>query len=99
MQIIYQTQKSNTPTVATQPTVLVSNPARLGFTVQNQGTNPLWVLLGTGATPTVFHVALKGGTALNDGNGGIYTSTSVCYTGIVSATGTTPTYTVLEMAP
>jgi hypothetical protein len=79
-------------------TVLAANVNRTTWGIQNQGTNPLFVLLGAGATTSVFHFVLKGGTALNDGNGGTYLNMDGgIYQGVVSQAGTAPTYTVWEL--
>lgn len=93
-----QASKANTPSLQTGTTALAVNVNRAGWAIQNQGTSPLAVLLGSGATPLVFHVVLKGGSALNDGNGGIFSQTvGIVYQGIVTSSGSNPTYTVLEM--
>lgn len=86
------------PSVQTAATVLSANANRAGFLIQNQGTNPLLVLLGASASATSFHVSLKGGTALSDGNGGTFSMLSgTVYQGIVTSAGTAPAYTVLEI--
>lgn len=89
---------ANTPSIASAATALAANAARGGFVIQNQGTNPLFVLFGTGASTTVFHVILKGSTVQDDGTGGIYSNVEgVVYTGIITIAGTSPRYTVLEL--
>ena len=98
--IVYPTLDSNTPSIASAATALAENTDRIGFSIQNLGTNPLFVLLGSGASTTVFHIILKAGTASDDGLGGILTMTEgIIYTGIITIDGTTPRYTVLELAP
>lgn len=100
MNIIYQTQNSNTPTIASAATALAANNARIGFSIQNLGTNPLFVLLGTGASTTVFHFVLKASSVADDGTGGVLTMTNgTVYDGVITIAGTSPRYTVLEMAP
>ena len=95
-----RTQNSNTPTIASDATALASNPDRVGFSIQNLGTNVLFVLLGDGATNTVFHYALRAGTANDDGTGGVLTvADTAVFTGPVTVAGTSPRYTVLELAP
>lgn len=94
------TQSANTPSIQTAATALAANTtmSRSGWQIQNQGTNPLFVLLGSGASTSVFHFILQGGSAVNDGKGGLHTELSgVVYQGIVTTTGTAPTYTVLEL--
>lgn len=95
-----RTGNSNTPSIASAASAIAANPARVGFSIQNLGQNALFVRLGTGATTSVFHVVLKAGTANDDGTGGILTMTDgTVYTGEVTIAGTSPRYTVLEIAP
>lgn len=100
MNIVYQTTKSNTPSIQTGATALATNPARIGFSIQNTGTNALFVCLGSGATTSVFHFVLKGGTAVSDGLGATLTMTNgTIYTGPITVAGTDTRYVALEMAP
>lgn len=101
MAIIYHTQgAANTPSIASAATALASNTARLGWSIQNLGQNALFVLLGTGASTTVFHVVLKAGSANDDGLGGVMSQfEGTVYTGIITIAGTSPRYTALEVAP
>jgi hypothetical protein len=95
---IIQVSRANTPSVSTQATVMAANASRSGWHLQNQGTNPIFVLLGTGASTTIYHVVLKGGTAASDGNGAIYSQMAgVVYQGIVTTAGTGATYTLAEL--
>lgn len=95
-----RTQNANTPAIASAATALAANSKRVGFSIQNLGTNPLFVLLGSGATTSVFHYVLRAGTGTDDGTGGVLTmADNAVYTGIVTIAGTSPRYTVLEMAP
>lgn len=55
-----QTSSGDIGTVANEQTVFV----------QNLGTSPLFIRKGTGASATVFHVCIGGGTADDDGTGG-----------------------------
>jgi hypothetical protein len=87
---------SNVPSIATGAgTVISANASRKLWSIQNVGTNPLFVRLGASASTTVFHFILKGGTADSDGNGAVITDD--CYTGVVSVAGTSPKYTVTEL--
>ena len=96
----YNTGNSNTPAIASAATALAANTARVGWQIQNLGTNPLFVLLGSGASSTVFHQVLKAGTGNDDGNGGVMGQNSgTIYDGIITIAGTSPRYTVLEIAP
>lgn len=98
--IIYPTQNANTPAIASSATALAANTKRIGWMIQNLGQNALFVLLGPSASTTVFHVVLKGGSANDDGSGGLFSDADgVVYTGIVTVAGSSPRYTVLEMAP
>lgn len=102
--IVYQTQAINTPSIQTGTVAIAANSARRGFVIQNCATTTLYVLFGNAASTTVFHVALKGGTALDDGNGGIYNQTQgVVYTGVITVAGTPSAtyirYTATELAP
>lgn len=95
-----RTKNANTPAIASAATALPANEKRVGFSIQNLGTNPLFVLLGSGATTSVFHYVLRAGTGNDDGTGGILSfADSAVYTGVVTVAGTSPRYTVLEMAP
>jgi len=95
-----RTQNANTPAIIATATALASNPARVGFMIQNLGTNALFVRLGAGATTSIFHAVLKGGTGNDDGLGASLSQMEgTVYTGEISIAGTSPRYTVLEMAP
>lgn len=95
---IQPTSATNTPTIASSTTALAANDNRMGWHIQNLGTNPLFVLLGTGASTTVFHAVLKGGTGNDDGLGAILSQESgIIYTGVITIAGTSPRYTVLEL--
>lgn len=88
---------ANVPSILAAATVAVANTNRSGFSIQNQGTSPLPILLGSGATSTLFHVVLQGGTAQSDGKGGIYSQIGgVVYQGIITQSGSNPMYTYLE---
>lgn len=96
--IISQVSLSNTPSIASDGTALAANKARGAWMIQNLGQNALFVRLGAGATTSVFHVVLKGGSANDDGGGGSFAQEmGVVWTGIVSIAGTSPRYTVTEL--
>ena len=101
MQVIYPTTgNANTPSIASDTTALAANTKRIAWHIQNLGQNPLFVRLGASASTTVFHFILKAGTANDDGIGGICSnSEGVVYTGVITIAGTSPRYTVLELAP
>lgn len=89
--------EANTPSISSDPTALEENPERRGWQIQNVGTNPLFVLLGTGASSTVFHAVLKGGQAEKDGLGGSLSQLdTAAYKGVVTIAGTAPKYVVTE---
>lgn len=95
-----QTGAVNTPSIQSSTTALANNPARVGWMVKNSGTNPLFLLMGSGASTTVFHAVLPAGTTNDDGTGGSFAmEAGVVYTGIVTVAGTSPRYTVVELAP
>lgn len=97
---IITTQNSNTPSIASAATAIAVNTARIGWSIQNLGQNPLFVLLGSGASTTVFHVVLKAATANDDGTGGFFSmAEGAIYNGIITIAGTSPRYTVMEIAP
>lgn len=99
MIVSQQTTNVNTPAIIATATALASNTARTGWYIQNCGTNPLYVLMGSGASSTVFHAVLKGGTGNDDGSGGsIGQEYGVVYTGIITIGGTSPRYVVTEFA-
>ena len=96
--IICQRSTANTPSISNSATALAANTARSAWSIQNLGTNPLFVLCGTGASTTVFHVVLKGGTGNDDGTGGsVGQENGIVYTGIITIAGTSPRYTALEI--
>jgi len=83
---------ANTPAIVTTAGVVIAaSVKRRGFMIQNVGTNPVFILLGTGASSSVFHAVIKGGTGDSDGNGGSYSQTfGSVFQGAVSMAGTTP---------
>jgi len=96
--IIAPKGSANTPAVASDATALAANAARGAWQIQNVGTNPLFVRLGSGASDTVFHAVLKGGTGAKDGLGASWgQENGVVYTGIITVAGTTPSYVVMEL--
>ena len=97
---IQTTQNANVPSILSGTTALPANRERIAFTIQNLGTNPLFVLLGAGASTSVFHIILKGSTLANDGSGGsLAMEAGVVYNGVITVAGTSPSYVVTEMAP
>lgn len=97
----FSTQNSASTVVTNMSTSALSiNTARLGWIIQNLGTNILYVYQGSGATTSVFSVALKAGSSNDDGTGGSYIQESgVIYNGVVTVAGTSPRYVITEMAP
>lgn len=91
--------QANTPSIVTSAgDVLIANTSRRAFSIQNVGTNPIFVRLGTGASSTVFHAVLKGGTADSDGTGGSFSmQNGLVYSGVVSIAGTTPKVVIMEI--
>ena len=101
MNIVYPTTAANTPAIMTSTTALAANPNRIAWNIQNLDTNVLYVLLGDGASATVFHVVLKAGTGSKDGSGGtVGQENGVIYTGLITVySAGTPSYACLEQAP
>jgi hypothetical protein len=96
----FGTQNANTPSIQSSATALEANPARLSWSIQNLGTNALFILRGTGASTSVFHTVLKGSTGQDDGSGGsISEESGTIYNGIITVAGTSPRYVVTEIAP
>ena len=57
----------------TEGLILAANLARKEVIIQNTGTTTLKLSFGTTApTQTVYHIALKGCSAANDGSGGVF---------------------------
>lgn len=95
-----RTQNATVTPIASAATAIASNEARVGFIIQNLGTNPLFVKYGAAATSSDFSVVLKGSTVQDDGTGGVITSADTAvYTGIITIAGTSPRYTATELAP
>lgn len=98
MTAVRPTAAINTPAIIATATAIASNENRLGWQIQNLGQNPLFVLLGSGASTSVFHAVLKGGTANDDGLGASFSQNSgTVYTGIITVAGTSPRYVVTEL--
>jgi len=96
--IICPVSTANTPEIASAATAIAANPVRCSWSIQNLGQNALFVRRGSGASTTVFHHVLKGGSANDDGTGGsVSEEAGVIYTGILTIAGTSPRYTVTEM--
>lgn len=96
--IVKPTASINTPAIASAATALAANTSRQGWFLQNLGTNALFVLLGTGASTTVFHTILEPGIGNDDGKGAAVSQTEgVVFTGAITIAGTSPRYTVTEM--
>ena len=97
--IIASVGTANTPAIVTSAgTAIAENVARGAWTIQNVGTNPLFVNLGGTASSTVFHVVLKAGTGNSDGLGGsISQESGVVFTGAITVAGTTPKFVVTEL--
>lgn len=94
---------SNAPVLLTSSNttngvVLSSKENRIGWSIQNQGTNVVYVCLGTGASSTQLHYALKGSTLATDGTGGsISFFSGAVYKGVVSVAGTSFSVSVVDL--
>lgn len=98
---VTSTQNINTPAILTSAgTALAANAARIGWSIQNVGQNPLFVLMGPAASTSVFHFVLKGGTGDSDGLGGSLSfMDGAIYNGIITIAGSSPKAVVSELAP
>lgn len=95
-----RTKNATVTPIASAATALAANPARVAFMLQNLGTNALFVKYGTGATTSDFSVVLKASTGQDDGTGGVLTSADTAvFTGAITIAGTSPRYSVTELAP
>lgn len=98
--VTYSTQSANVPSIQSSATALSANTARISWMIQNQGTNPLFILCGSGASTTVYHAVLPACSVAKDGTGGIaFESNGTIYDGIITVAGTNPSYTCYEVAP
>ncbi len=95
----FSTQAINVPTVQTSSTALAANSNRIAWSIQNQGTNVLYVCLGPGASTSVYHYTLKACTGAADGTGGsLSMEAGTVYNGIITVAGTSPSYTVADIS-
>jgi hypothetical protein len=94
---------SNAPVLCTSSNttsgvVLAAKEDRIGWSIQNQGTNVVQVCFGTGASTTQLHYTLKGCTGTADGTGGsISFFTGAVYKGVVSVAGTSFSVSVVDL--
>lgn len=96
--ILHKTIGVNTPSIQSTATALAANQARGAWSIQNLGTNALFVLMGTGASTSVFHWVLKAGAGNDDGSGGsIAQEAGTVYTGIITVAGSSPRYVAAEI--
>lgn len=90
---------ANTPSIqTTSGTVDAEDYQGKARYVQNVGTNPLYVRCGPGASNSVFHFALAGGTVDSDGLGGMIKISQADWAGIISVAGTSPKYVFTELS-
>ena len=97
--VINNPHQANTPAIVTSAgDVLSANTSRQGWSIQNVGQNPIFIRFATGASITVFHHVIKGGTGDSDGLGGsIGHMEGSVYSGVISIAGTTPKLVVTEL--
>jgi len=96
---IIQVKRTNLPSIMSAAVALAANAGRIGWSIQNQGTNHLRVLMHNteSASATVFHKVLAAGTVNDNGTGGAYSEMSGdVWQGRVTVDGTAPRYTVIE---
>lgn len=95
----FSTQAINVPTVQTSSTALAASTSRIAWSIQNQGTNVLYIQLGTGCTTSQYHATLKACTGAADGTGGTYSmEAGTVYNGIITVAGTSPSYTATDIS-
>lgn len=88
---------SRTGIITSAGNLLISNQYRTGIIIQNlNGTDPLFVKFGSGASTSSFDFILKAGTAPDDGLGGIMSFDVLSYTGIITIAGTSVRCTATE---
>ena len=89
---ITQTTRINVPSIQTSNGIVIpSNSERLGWSIQNLGTNALFVCLGSTASTSIFHFVLKGGSVNDDVLGALISETTgTIYTGAISVFGCSP---------
>jgi len=98
--VAQQTTNVNVPSIKSDALAIASNPARVGWTIQNLGQNALFVRMGGEASTSVFHNVAKGGSANDDGTAGsVGQEQGVIFTGDIYIAGTAPRYTIVEFAP
>ena len=85
---------SNSTVSGSNGTVLAANQNRLELFVQNLATSALYVKYGAGANNTSFNFVLAANSASNAGDGGSLSNQA--YTGVVSVSGSTPSYICWE---
>ena len=91
-------RSTSVPAISSATTALAANPGRMGWLIQNLGTNPLFVRMGTGASVTVLNVVLAAGTVNDNGTGGLYAQTEgLIYRGVITIAGVVPRYTISEI--
>jgi len=94
---ISASSQSNTPAILTSAGTAITANERRAWSIQNLGTNPLFVRLGSGASTSLFHFVLKGGTGNDDGTAGsVGQSQGLVYQGIITVAGTSPRFTTYE---
>lgn len=91
------TIQSRSGIVTSAGDVLAANDKRRTLIIQNLGTSPLFVALGTGASASVFDFILQAGTGTDDGSGGVFLEDTLSYTGIISVYGASVRCTVTEI--
>jgi hypothetical protein len=96
LQIIKCSQSTNSG-ISSATATSVANEARIGYSIQNLGTNPLFVKEGTSASTSDFSYILAAGSGNDNGTGGKYESPAGrIYTGALSIAGTSPRYVFVE---
>ena len=84
---------------STNATALAANSDRRGFSIQNQGTAPLFVKFGAGCTTSDYDIVLAGGGSAANGTGAaIIEMGETVYMGIITvAASGTPSYSAYDL--
>lgn len=94
---IFKTKTTTNSGIASATTASAAKPHRVGYSIQNCGTNVLFVKEGASASSTDFDYILAAGTGNDNGTGARYESPAGrIYTGIISIAGTSPRYVISE---
>lgn len=85
--------------VQTSTTALSAKATRVSWSIQNQGTNPLFVKLGASGSTVDYTYVLAAGTGAANGTGAsVGESGTAVYAGVITIAGVAPSYSVYELS-